>query len=365
MVFVMTSSSTIVANIPNAALNNGLCIGDLIWNDLNLNNIKDAFEPGISGVAVTLVDGSGRVVAATVSDANGRYSFCDLDTGTYRVYVTPPLEYQFVLPNVGSNPSNDSNFDRNTGASPLINLTANDFTIDCGLSFPKGTTATIGDFVWLDSNNNGVQDPGEDGISGVTVTLYSSSGTIVAVTTTDQRGNYFFTNVAPGTYTVGFSAPVGLIFTTQSTTNTSSGSDANVTTGITNPLASLQVMALAPCHCLFQFYVADGKLSCQLYQRSGDVFLGVPFNIASYALLTLMMAQVTGLRPGEFIHTLGDAHLYINHIQQADLQLSREPYPLPVMRLNPAVKSIFDFRFEDFTLENYRCHPAIPAPIAV
>jgi thymidylate synthase len=124
-------------------------------------------------------------------------------------------------------------------------------------------------------------------------------------------------------------------------------------------------MALAPCHCLFQFYVADGKLSCQLYQRSGDVFLGVPFNIASYALLTLMMAQVTGLRPGEFIHTLGDAHLYINHIQQADLQLSREPYPLPVMRLNPAVKSIFDFRFEDFTLENYRCHPAIPAPIAV
>ncbi|HMP74659.1 MAG TPA: thymidylate synthase [Kiritimatiellia bacterium] len=124
-------------------------------------------------------------------------------------------------------------------------------------------------------------------------------------------------------------------------------------------------MALAPCHCLFQFYVANGALSCQLYQRSADVFLGVPFNIASYALLTMMMAQVTGLRPGEFVHTLGDAHLYLNHLEQADLQLSREPYPAPVMRLNPDVRSIFDFRFADFTLENYQCHPAIAAPIAV
>ncbi len=124
-------------------------------------------------------------------------------------------------------------------------------------------------------------------------------------------------------------------------------------------------MALAPCHCLFQFYVAAGRLSCQLYQRSGDVFLGVPFNIASYALLTLMVAQVTGLQPGEFIHTLGDAHLYSNHLQQADLQLSRAPYPLPRLRLNPAVTSIFDFVFEDFTLEGYQSHPAIPAPIAV
>ncbi len=124
-------------------------------------------------------------------------------------------------------------------------------------------------------------------------------------------------------------------------------------------------MALAPCHCLFQFYVAEERLSCQLYQRSGDVFLGVPFNIASYALLTMMMAQVTGLRPGEFIHTLGDAHLYLNHLEQADLQLAREPFPPPTMRLNPAVKSIFDFRYEDFSLEHYQCHPAIPAPIAV
>lgn len=131
-----------------------------------------------------------------------------------------------------------------------------------------------------------------------------------------------------------------------------------------NP-GELDRMALAPCHCLFQFYVAEGKLSCQLYQRSGDVFLGVPFNIASYAMLTLMMAQVTGLRPGEFVHTLGDAHLYLNHLEQADLQLARAPFTSPSMRLNPNVMSIFDFRFEDFTLENYQCHPAISAPIAV
>lgn len=124
-------------------------------------------------------------------------------------------------------------------------------------------------------------------------------------------------------------------------------------------------MALAPCHCLFQFYVADGRLSCQLYQRSADVFLGVPFNIASYALLTMMVAQVTGLQPGEFIHTLGDAHLYANHIELARLQLSRAPLPLPVMRINPSVQDIFAFRFEDFTLENYQYHPAIKAPIAV
>lgn len=130
-------------------------------------------------------------------------------------------------------------------------------------------------------------------------------------------------------------------------------------------VGELDAMALAPCHCLFQFYVAEGRLSCQLYQRSADIFLGVPFNIASYALLTLMMAQVTGLRPGEFIHTLGDAHLYLNHLEQADLQLSRAPFPLPVMRLNPAVTSIDGFRFEDFTLEGYQCHPAIKAPIAV
>ncbi len=124
-------------------------------------------------------------------------------------------------------------------------------------------------------------------------------------------------------------------------------------------------MALAPCHCLFQFYVANGRLSCQLYQRSGDVFLGVPFNIASYALLTMMIAQVTGLKPGEFIHTLGDAHLYLNHIEQADLQLARQPYPPPALRLNPAVTALFAFRFEDCALDNYRSHPAIPAPIAV
>jgi thymidylate synthase len=131
-----------------------------------------------------------------------------------------------------------------------------------------------------------------------------------------------------------------------------------------NP-ADIPKMALAPCHALFQFYVADGKLSCQLYQRSADVFLGVPFNIASYALLTLMVAQVTGLKPGEFVHTLGDAHLYLNHLEQARLQLTRAPAPLPVMRLNPAVKDLFDFRYEDFTLEGYDPAPAIRAPIAV
>jgi thymidylate synthase len=124
-------------------------------------------------------------------------------------------------------------------------------------------------------------------------------------------------------------------------------------------------MALAPCHALFQFYVAEGKLSCQLYQRSADVFLGVPFNIASYALLTLMVAQVTGLKPGEFVHTFGDAHLYLNHLEQARLQLERTPKPLPVMRLNPAVKDLFGFRYEDFTIEGYDPAPAIRAPIAV
>lgn len=130
-------------------------------------------------------------------------------------------------------------------------------------------------------------------------------------------------------------------------------------------VAELSEMALMPCHSLFQFYVADGKLSCQLYQRSADVFLGVPFNIASYALLTLMMAQVCGLRPGEFVHTFGDVHLYNNHLEQAKLQLSRTPYSLPVVELNPSVKNIFDFAFEDFKLLNYQFHPPIKAPVAV
>jgi len=130
-------------------------------------------------------------------------------------------------------------------------------------------------------------------------------------------------------------------------------------------VADLDEMALPPCHLLFQFYVADGRLSCQMYQRSADVFLGVPFNIASYALLTLMVAQVTNLAPGEFIHTFGDAHLYNNHLEQARLQLEREPRPLPNLRINPSVKSIFDFRYEDFRLENYQPHPHIPAPVAV
>ena len=131
-----------------------------------------------------------------------------------------------------------------------------------------------------------------------------------------------------------------------------------------NP-ADIPKMALAPCHALFQFYVVDGRLSCQLYQRSADVFLGVPFNIASYALLTAMMAQVTGLEPGEFIHTFGDAHLYSNHLDQAKLQLGREPRPLPTLRLNPAITSIFDFTFEDIAIDGYTPHPAISAPIAV
>ena len=130
-----------------------------------------------------------------------------------------------------------------------------------------------------------------------------------------------------------------------------------------NP-AEVEDMALPPCHCLFQFFVADGKLSCQLYQRSADVFLGVPFNIASYALLTLMVAKVTGLEPGEFVHTLGDAHLYLNHLDQARLQLSREPLPLAQMHV-AGKRDLFAFEFEDFTLEGYRAHPSIPAPIAV
>lgn len=131
-----------------------------------------------------------------------------------------------------------------------------------------------------------------------------------------------------------------------------------------NP-AEIEEMALPPCHCLFQFYVAEGRLSCQLYQRSADIFLGVPFNIASYALLTMMVAQVCGLRPGDFVHTLGDAHIYNNHIEQCNLQLSRDPRPLPIMKINPEVKDIFCFDFEDFTLENYNPHPHIKGEVSV
>lgn len=130
-------------------------------------------------------------------------------------------------------------------------------------------------------------------------------------------------------------------------------------------VADLPEMALMPCHNMFQFYVADGKLSCQLYQRSADVFLGVPFNIASYALLTMMIAQVCDLQPGEFVHTFGDVHIYSNHVEQVKLQLTREPFPLPTMKLNPGVKDIFGFQYEDFTLENYQSHPVIKAPVAV
>jgi thymidylate synthase len=130
-------------------------------------------------------------------------------------------------------------------------------------------------------------------------------------------------------------------------------------------VGELDKMALPPCHAFFQFYVADNKLSCQLYQRSADIFLGVPFNIASYALLTMMIAQVTDLAPGEFIHTLGDAHLYLNHLEQTEEQLSRQPYPLPVMKLNPDIKSVFDFTFGDFELVGYESHPHIKAPVAV
>jgi thymidylate synthase len=130
-------------------------------------------------------------------------------------------------------------------------------------------------------------------------------------------------------------------------------------------VADLPAMALMPCHVLFQFYVADGKLSCQLYQRSADMFLGVPFNIASYALLTLMVAQSCGLLPGDFIHTFGDAHIYSNHTEQVELQLSRDARPYPTMKLNPAVSSVFDFKYEDFELQDYDPHPAIKAPVAV
>jgi thymidylate synthase len=130
-------------------------------------------------------------------------------------------------------------------------------------------------------------------------------------------------------------------------------------------VADLPKMALMPCHAFFQFYVADGKLSCQLYQRSADMFLGVPFNIASYALLTMMIAQVCGLQAGDFVHTFGDAHIYANHFEQVELQLSREPHAYPTMKMNPEVQSIFDFTYDDFTLENYQPHPAIKAPVAV
>ncbi|MBU0679541.1 MAG: thymidylate synthase [Verrucomicrobia bacterium] len=130
-------------------------------------------------------------------------------------------------------------------------------------------------------------------------------------------------------------------------------------------VSELDRMALAPCHMMFQFYVAQGRLSCQMYQRSADIFLGVPFNIASYALLTLMVAQVTGLQPGDFIHTLGDAHIYLNHLEQVDLQLSRKPYPLPTMKLNEDVKSVVDFKYDDFELVNYEYHPHIKAKVAV
>jgi thymidylate synthase len=130
-------------------------------------------------------------------------------------------------------------------------------------------------------------------------------------------------------------------------------------------VGEVEKMALPPCHLLFQFYVAEGRLSCQLYQRSADVFLGVPFNIASYALLTLMVAQVCGLQPGEFVHTFGDVHLYLNHVEQARLQLAREPYPLPQMQINPGINSIFEFQFEDFELLNYQAHPRIKADVSV
>ncbi len=130
-------------------------------------------------------------------------------------------------------------------------------------------------------------------------------------------------------------------------------------------VGEIEHMALPPCHLLFQFYVANGKLSCQLYQRSADIFLGVPFNIASYALLTRMIAQVCDLQPGDFVHTLGDAHVYLNHIEQADTQLARSTFPLPTLNINPAVRSIFDFKYDDFKLDNYQCHPAIKAPVAV
>ena len=130
-------------------------------------------------------------------------------------------------------------------------------------------------------------------------------------------------------------------------------------------VGELEQMSLSPCHCLFQFYVSDGELSCQLYQRSADIFIGVPFNIASYALLTLMVAQVTGLKPAEFIHTFGDLHLYSNHVEQAKLQLAREPRALPTMKINPAVKNIHDFKFEDLEVVGYNSHPAIKAPVAI